>query len=640
MPHTVRPGNTSGSGSGRFDLRAAVIRRLRVYRVLALILVDSLAWIAAMLLSTSLRLETWQTSEALHVSGSAGTIPLYGVLAIGTAAAVLHAALAWAVRLHQGRSGLGSFEEIFVLASVLVVVGAAITTFNALAPSAYVPRTTPVVATLIALILCAWPRGLWRMAVAQAKPNRFGVVPTPVLIVGAGEAARQLVQSMQRDPNQQWQPLGFVDDDKRKRHFRYRGISVLGRTEDLATAASKVDADTVVIAIPSANAGTVIRINDLAREAGLKVKVLPGVNELLAGVNHSALRDIEPADFLGRHQIETDVTSIAGYLTGKRVLVTGAGGSIGSELCRQIAKFGPAELMLLDRDESALHGLLLSMRGRADLESSDCILGNIRELDRMHEIFEDRRPEVVFHAAALKHVNMLETHASEAVKTNVLGTLNLLEAAHAVGVKRFVNISTDKAADPVNVLGYTKRIAEGLTSAFASTTDGTYLSVRFGNVLGTRGSVLTTFAAQIKSGAPITVTDPEVTRYFMTVDEAVQLVIQAAAIGRDGEALVLDMGEPVKIADMARQLAQQANKPIEIVYTGLKPGEKLHEVLLGEGEEDFRPVHPLVSHVGVPLITRDDAKDLPAGRDNEMAVKALRQMSERMRLDDPQKASR
>lgn len=308
-------------------------------------------------------------------------------------------------------------------------------------------------------------------------------------------------------------------------------------------------------------------------------------------------------DVLGRHQVDTDITAIADYLRDKRVLVTGAGGSIGSELCRQISTFAPAELIMLDRDESALHAVQLSIDGVASLDSPGVVLADIRDASAIAGIFRDRRPDVVFHAAALKHLTMLEQYPAEAVKTNVWGTLFVLEAATASGVSRFVNISTDKAANPCSVLGYTKRIAEGLTASVAATTEGSFLSVRFGNVLGSRGSVLTTFAAQITAGGPVTVTDPLVTRYFMTVQEAVQLVIQAAVIGSKGEALVLDMGEPVRIADVAKQLVEWSDRDIEIVYTGLHHGEKLHEELFGVGEPDVRPAHPLISHVTVPPVS-------------------------------------
>jgi FlaA1/EpsC-like NDP-sugar epimerase len=325
------------------------------------------------------------------------------------------------------------------------------------------------------------------------------------------------------------------------------------------------------------------------------------------------IRDVQIADLLGRHQIDTDLDSIAGYLTGKRVLVTGAGGSIGSELCRQIHRFRPAELMLLDRDETSLQAVQLSMDSGAALDDPSVILADLRDAARIRAIFQQRRPEVVFHAAALKHLALLQRHPGEAVKTNIWGTLAVLEAAE--GVERFVNISTDKAANPSSVLGLSKRITERLTAYVARRSPGTFLSVRFGNVLGSRGSVFTTFSAQIAAGGPLTVTDPDVTRYFMTVQEAVHLVIQAAAIGRDGEALVLEMGKPVRIAEVARQMAQLAPEPVEIRYTGLRPGEKLDEELFGDGETDRRPIHPLISHVEVPPLDPLPARRLDAGSD-------------------------
>ncbi|MEA2932686.1 MAG: hypothetical protein QOI56_1471, partial [Actinomycetota bacterium] len=307
-------------------------------------------------------------------------------------------------------------------------------------------------------------------------------------------------------------------------------------------------------------------------------------------------------------QIETDLGAIAGDLAGKRVLVTGAGGSIGSELCRQLDRFDLGELMMLDRDESALHAVQLSLRGRATLDSPELILADLRDADTVRAVFAARRPEVVFHAAALKHLPLLESHPGEAVKSNIWGTLTVLEAAH--GVERFVNISTDKAADPCSVLGYSKRITERLTSHFSVTTGRAYLSVRFGNVLGSRGSVLTTFNQQVDRGGPVTVTHPDVTRYFMTVEEAVQLVIQAGAIGRPGEALVLDMGSPVSIAEVARLVAARSERPVTIEFTGLRPGEKLHEVLLAADEVDVRPAHPLISHVPVPPLDPATARSI------------------------------
>jgi FlaA1/EpsC-like NDP-sugar epimerase len=605
--------------------------------VLSLVALDSFAWITAFYLATAFRLETWAGSATVQLNSSEGTIPLGGVLVLGSCAAALHCLLAWVTRAHQGRSKFGSFEELFLLSSVMGVVGVTTSIVNVVLPEILLPRATPIAASLLALVIAGWARASWRYVVSEPRQGQADETGHRVLIVGAGDGARQLIDSMLRDREHTWKPVGMLDDDRRMRHFRHRGVQVLGIIDDLADTATDLGVGTIVAAIPSASAELMVKINNLARSAGLEVKVLPGVDDLLSGVDLSDVRDIEPEDFLGRHQVETDIDSIAGFLQGKRVLVTGAGGSIGSELCRQIRDFGPAELMLLDRDESTLHALLLSIDGRADLESSDVILANVRDAERMHEVFKTRRPQVVFHAAALKHVNILERHATEAVKTNVLGTLNVLEAAKSVGVERFVNVSTDKAADPESVLGHSKRIAEGLTtSAAEATADGVYLSVRFGNVLGTSGSVLKTFAAQADYGGPITVTHPEVTRFFMTVRESVQLVIQAAAIGRDGEALVLDMGDPVKILDVAQLFVENAKDPIDLVFTGLKPGEKLHEVRLGSGEVDRRPIHPLISHVPVPGVTHDEVLTVPVRGDNDAVVAALRSLTDRMRLPERQ----
>jgi FlaA1/EpsC-like NDP-sugar epimerase len=325
---------------------------------------------------------------------------------------------------------------------------------------------------------------------------------------------------------------------------------------------------------------------------------------------------------------------VTNYITGRRVLVTGAGGSIGSELCRQLAMFQPAQLIMLDRDESGLHAVQLSIEGRALLSSPGLVLADIRDRGRLHEIFQEYRPHVVFHAAALKHLPLLETAPEEAWKTNVLGTRNVLTAAEASGVERFVNISTDKAADPSSVLGYSKRITERMTASVPSSAAGTYVSVRFGNVLGSRGSVLTAFRAQAETGGPITVTHPDVTRYFMTIAEAVRLTVYAGAIGTAGEVMVLDMGEPVRIFDVAARFARLQTPPLGIVFTGLRPGEKMHEDLMGETELGERRVHPLVTHVQVPPLPGaatalfDDAA-LKAGRDllADMALSESRQQA-------------
>jgi FlaA1/EpsC-like NDP-sugar epimerase len=364
----------------------------------------------------------------------------------------------------------------------------------------------------------------------------------------------------------------------------------------------------LLIAIPSADSTLISDISARARALSMDVKVLPAVQNLNERpLDTSDIRDLTDEDLLGRRKIVIDLQQISDYLVNRRVLVTGAGGSIGSELCRQLARFNPAELIMLDRDESALHEVQLSIHGRALLNTPQTVLADIRDAETIKHIFNTRKPEVVFHAAALKHLPLLETYPTEAYQTNVLGTLTLLEASAQAGVGVFVNISTDKAANPISVLGYSKRIAERITAHFGKTvSSGKYMSVRFGNVLGSRGSVLMSFRDQIANGGPLTVTHRGVTRYFMTISEAVQLVIQAGAIGKSGEALVLDMGTPVSIYDVAKQLVTNSGKAIEIEIVGLRAGEKVHEELFGDGEVDVRPAHPLISHVQVPSISTNE----------------------------------
>jgi FlaA1/EpsC-like NDP-sugar epimerase len=479
----------------------------------------------------------------------------------------------------------------------------------------------------MALVMAAGVRYAWRLYLdRRLRPTAERA--EPLLLFGAGEGGDQALGAMLRDPDGRYLPVGLIDDDPGKRHLRLRGVRVLGGRGQIGAAAKLTGATTLLVAVPSADAALVREITELAEAAELTVKVLPAVSELMDGrVELDDIRDLDLTDLLGRHQIELDVDGIAGYLAGKRVLVTGAGGSIGSELCRQLLRFGPAEMVMLDRDESALHAVQLSLTGRAMLDDDDLVLGDIRDIEHVQRVFDQHRPQVVFHAAALKHLTMLERFPGEGVKTNVWGTLAVLEAARAAGVERFVNISTDKAADPTSVLGYSKRIAERLTAHVAKESDGTFVSVRFGNVLGSRGSVLTAFNAQIASGGPLTVTDARVTRYFMTVQEAVQLVIQAAAVGRPGEVLVLDMGEPVRIDDVAKRLAEGAPRAIRVVYTGLRAGEKVHEDLFGSGEVDHRPHHPLVSQVPVAPLSPARAFELDPWANPDEVIGALRGLS-------------
>jgi FlaA1/EpsC-like NDP-sugar epimerase len=444
-----------------------------------------------------------------------------------------------------------------------------------------------------------------------------------IIVFGAGDAGTQLIGRLAALSGAAYRPVAILDDDPLKQRLRICGVPVLGGRAQLAQVAASTGARVLVIAI-AGRSGRVIRdLTEAAGRCGLVPKVIPSVLELLTGgARIEGVRDPRISDLLGRPAASIDVTAVREYVMGKRVLVTGAGGSIGAELCRQLHKLGLARLIMLDRDESALHAIQLELEGRALLDSEETVLADIRDRRRIREVFDRFRPDIVFHAAALKHLPLLEMWPAEALKTNVLGTLAVLEAAAEYGVQSFVNISTDKAASPISVLGYSKRITERLTAHLSARAGGTYLSVRFGNVLGSRGSVLIALSAQVAAGGTVTVTDPEVSRYFMLADEAVQLVLQAAVIGRDGEVLVLDMGRPVRIADMARQLVAASGREIGIVFTGLRQGEKLTEDRLGPGERDQRPRHPLISQVPVPELHPGEV----TGLDPDADPGALRQM--------------
>ncbi len=550
--------------------------------------VDPIIAMVAVVIALWMRFET--TMPAANTDQLWWVLPFVGVVQL---------VAGWSQGLYRGRWPFGGFGEVLALARSVAFTSLALVVATLVADGRPVPLAACVAQGFITLLLASSFRWSWRL-VLERSMRPTGEDLTRVVVVGAGEAGGQLVRSMMRNPEGPYLPVALVDDDPMKRSLRLQGVSVVGTSAEVCDVARAVEAGTVVIALPSAD-GTIIRdIAGRAGACGLEVLVLPPVAELLNGqIATSDVRPLTEADLLGRRQIDTDLDTIAGYLTGARVLVTGAGGSIGSELCRQIYRFAPAELVMLDRDESALHSVQMSIEGRAMLDDRNLVVADIRDAERLGEVFVEHRPQVVFHAAALKHLPLLEMHPAEAVKSNCRGTQNMLDQALAHDVDHFVNISTDKAADPTSVLGSSKRLAERLTAAAAARTNGLYVSVRFGNVLGSRGSVLTAFRSQIASGGPVTVTHPDVTRYFMTVEEAVGLVIQAGAMGRHGEAMVLDMGEPVRIADVARRLIEQSARPIEITYTGLRPGEKLHEVLLSVDEEPHPSEHPLISQVAV-----------------------------------------
>ena len=431
------------------------------------------------------------------------------------------------------------------------------------------------------------PAALW----ARDKGSRTGL---PTLIVGGGAAARTLTRDLRRSPDYGLRPVGALDDDVRVRSVS--GIPVLGRLSDLRRIIDEHGIDAVVIAIPSLPPATLSALVREATDTGTHVRFLPSFLSAVERVARAAdMRTVRFSSLLGRPEHRNLRPAVRAALTGARVLVTGAGGSIGQELCRQIRSCAPASLHMLDHDESNLHNLQLELDGKALLDNPEAIIADIRDRARIEQVFRAARPDIVFHAAAHKHLPLLERHPCEGVKSNVLGTQNLIQAALEVDTACFLLISTDKAADPRSILGATKRLAEMVVQAHANR-QTRVCSVRFGNVLGSRGSFLTAVAEQIGRGDPVTVTDPEVTRFFMTVEEAVGLVLSAAPMAEGGETFVLDMGEPVRIVDLARRYAEQLHvSDLQIRYTGLRPGEKLHETLFAESEERLPTVNPAIS---------------------------------------------
>lgn len=573
---------------------------------------DCLAWTVAVVVAAQLRFL------------DLGTSPSYPGLAAGIAVAItVQGLVGLQVHLYRGRYLYGSFDEVRGVAATVALSGLAMLLVSALWSTQLrpVPVSVCVIATAYALVGMLAVRYAMR---AWRDRRKRPLDAVPALVYGAGDAGAQLVTNMLRDLNSHYLPVGLLDDALHKQRLQISGVPVLGTGSDMAEAVRDTGAQAVIVAITGVSASAMRRIVKHADAAGITVKVLPPLSEIVGGqVQVADIRDADVQDLLGRHEIDINVEEIAGYLAGRKVLVTGAGGSIGSELCRQIARYGPSKLYLLDRDESALHSVELALYGRALLTEDTTVLADIRDAVRIRQVFEEVRPDVVFHAAALKHLPVLERHPEEALKSNVWGTWNVLEASLAAGVSRFVNISTDKAADPISVLGHSKRISERLTSWVATHEHRSYLSVRFGNVLGSRGSVVTAFQDQLSRGEPLTVTDPEVTRFFMTVQEACQLVIQAAAGGHEGETLVLDMGEPVSIDELARTLSAQAGRPAAIVYTGLRHGEKIHEQLFGHLETPRPGGHPLVLAVDVPPLSPAAVLDAGESLDARVALELL-----------------
>ena len=472
---------------------------------------------------------------------------------------------------------------------------------------AKVPRGIWIVDALLLLAFVAGSRLLARTLIERPAAGAIVARGKEVVIVGAGDAAQLIVREMLRNPALGYTPIGLVDDDPRKKNLRLHGIRVLGTIDELRHLLPERRPDELLIAIPSASGEVRERIVDVARREGVPVKTLPSLPELIAGDFNLAgqLRPVEVEDLLGREPVEVDIASIADYVKEEVVLVTGAGGSIGAELCRQIARVGPTRLVLVDNGEPALFEIERELVDERDFRATAAVLADAGNPTKIRQVFEKYRPGVVFHAAAYKHVPLMEANPLEAVRNNTLVTRSVADIAVEFGAKRFVLVSTDKAVNAKTVMGQSKALCEWIVEAWGHRPDtGTrFCGVRFGNVLGSSGSVIPIFRKQMARGGPLTVTHPEMTRYFMTIPEAVQLVIQAGAIGGRGRVYVLDMGEPVRIVDLAETMIKLSGKEpgrdVGIEFVGARPGEKLHEELWSDDET----VGP-TEHDAIMLVTR------------------------------------
>ncbi len=502
-----------------------------------------------------------------------------------------------------------------------------------------VPAEIVLLDAVLSMALCGFGRMLPRIAQERVNPTMLAALPGPIrslltseeshgqrriLIAGAGDAGESLVREMCRKGQLGYLPVGFVDDDVTKRGMRIHGVKVRGSREDIPRLVAQHDVDEILIAIPSATAEQIRPIADICRFSGVKVKILPDIASLVDGPPRlSDLRELRIEDLLGRPRIELHTDSVSAYLRGKVVLVTGAGGSIGSELCRQILRYAPAEIHLFGRGENSIFAIYQELQPRRGDTRITEIIGDVINKKKLIGIFERIQPDIVFHAGADKHVPLMELNPDEAVLNNILGTRNVIEACNEFGVERLVCISTDKAVNPTSIMGCCKRVAE-LYVRSPRYQKTVITAVRFGNVLGSRGSVIPLFRKQIERGGPVTVTHKDVRRYFMTIPEAVALVIQAGAMAAGKEVFVLDMGEPVKIDDLARRVIRlsgyEPDKDIEVSYCGLRPGEKLDEELVGVGESREPTAHQKIFKVRIRHSVTDADLDAQVGQLIRQAV--------------------
>jgi FlaA1/EpsC-like NDP-sugar epimerase len=549
-------------------------------------LTDAILWTIAGLLAYGFR------KPGLLTSGVPTNVAGYLALSL-----VVMAVFSWRTGLaRQAWRRVGVADLVSLSQTVLMATLTLFATGFFLQPWLQLPRSVPVLAGVLGLVAMGGIRLSLRLVSERTlRRTTVGTEHRRVLIVGAGEAGSLIAREMQRHPDSGLVPIGFLDDEVSKHRQRVIGLQVFGQIKDLPAIAQRENAQEVLIAVPSATGDFIRDVVDLARQAQLRYRIVPGVFEILNGaVSISQIRDVNLEDLLRRPAVRLNTDEIASYLRGRTVLVTGAGGSIGSEIVRQLVTFMPSTVLLFGRGENSIFTIQQELvRDWPEIQQIG-LIGDVRDEARLRAVFEQFRPEVVFHAAAHKHVPLMEQTPSEAILNNVMGTQNVVSLCLSFGVTRLVNISTDKAVNPTSVMGASKRVAEMVVSAGAARARETqaFVSVRFGNVLGSRGSVVPTFLAQIRAGGPITVTHPEMVRYFMTIPEAARLVLQAGGLAENGKVYLLNMGDPVKISDLAHDVIKLSGaKNVEVVYSGVRPGEKLYEELLTSGEHGDATTH-------------------------------------------------
>ncbi|QKY70313.1 nucleoside-diphosphate sugar epimerase/dehydratase [Lentibacillus sp. CBA3610] len=549
-------------------------------RLTLLVLLDSI------IVSTAIFIASWVVYPYTEV------LELNAIIISAIALLIFHHLFASVYKLYNKVWAYASVGELLAIvkAITLSIISAGIVQFLVNDFSIY--NRALVVTWLLHIILIGGSRFAWRIYRDHYIANTDKKKRT--LIVGAGAAGAMIARQLKNEQeNAELNPMAFVDDDLTKQKMQIYDIPVLGKVRDIPTIAEQESIEHIVIAVPSLANGQLKKIVDYCNQTNTKVQMIPKIEDLMTGkVSVSSLKNVEVEDLLGRAPVKLDIDSISEYVTGSTVMVTGAGGSIGSELCRQLMTFTPGRILLVGHGEFSIYQIDMELKkeyGDTDIEIIP-VIGDVKDRHRMFEIVETYQPAIIYHAAAHKHVPLMEFNPHEAVKNNVIGTKNVAEAADTYGAEKFVLVSSDKAVRPTNVMGATKRLAEMVVQDLAKRSKTKFVAVRFGNVLGSRGSVIPLFKKQIEQGGPVTVTDPEMTRYFMTIPEASRLVIQAGTLAKGGEIFVLDMGEPVKIVDLARNLIKlsgNSEEDIGIEFSGKRPGEKMYEELLSDEE-----VHP------------------------------------------------